>query len=687
MTGFPVLELLIQVTVWSLLGLGLLLIVNRYFPRHLAGSAFTLMVGIVLLTVLTCVPWPSWVNAYVNMPPVESVSLSSETVSSPVQSFDGYDLGHLWKRWQGLMQTLPQTQEATAQPVKSWAWFTWLQMAAVGGILLGMLRLLWVLHSTHRLVSSAETVTKTNLLQQFEDLKKSLNCEKPIRILMSHQLHVPATVGWWKPAILLPDHWQNWNTDERRTVLAHELAHIQRADYLVMVLTQVITIVYWFHPLVRLISQMLRRGQELSADALAARVMGDVKLYLQSLCRLALDQDDRRLPAPARLFLSPEVPLIRRIAMLRDGSRKMNVSRKSLRWIVMMGLVVTGAIVASMRSSSIADEPANKIPSTTTTGWQKYVDPNCPGYVVFNPATALSMASMEPHRAGLNRMFKEEIDVIPTIRGMGVSLDVVECFAGPLQVQLRKNGEKGTGSITIRGVYCQLRTKADAETWIKHCMFSVEKVEHKLGTYYKANDKPKEGMTPTYFLRPDERTIVFGQSEKEVLDWLAATDKPVASPAWLQGVPSDTGIVTLAVNMKSDLIKDTLLQAGDGAAINPMFKPVYQHEGSMICTLLKGDNLSFQLRLGCGDADAATQKKKQLDALCTLLKVVQVSGTTNANAEKEAADHQFVADLMNNLKSHQDGNILQFNTHCALTLGQAIAGQLIEMKGGLEKNK
>lgn len=687
MTNIPIIDLLIQVTLWSLLGLGLLLAINRYFPRHLAGSAFGLMMGIVLLTVLTCVPWPSWVNAYVTPRSVESNNYSPEVATSAAQSSEGLDIGQLWKRWQGLMPTLPQSQEYVVQSTKSWSWFSWLQVAAISGMLLGLLRLLWVMYSTHRLVSSAEVVNEPAMLQQMDDLKKSLNGKKPIRLLMSSLLNVPATVGWWKPAILLPVHWQSWNADEQRTVLAHELAHIQRADYLVMVLTQVITIVYWFHPLVRLISKMLRRGQELSADVLAAHAMGDVKLYLQSLCRLALDQDDRRLPAPARLFLSPEVPLLRRIAMLREGSRKMMVTKKSLRWIVMMGLIVTGAIVASMRSSSIADDPAKVSSATSTTAWQKYVDPNSPGFVVCKPGAALSLSSMQPHRTELNRVFKEEIDVVSIIRGMGIPLDAVECFAGPLHVQLRKNGEKGTGSITVRQVYLQLRTKADVEAWMKHCMFSVEKVEHKLGVYYKANDKPKEGMTPSYFLRPDERTIVFGRSEQEVHDWLAAADKPAPLPVWLHEMPSNTGIITVAVNMKSDLIKKTILQAGEGVVLNPMFKPVYEHEGSMICTVLQEDHLAFQLRLGCSDADAATQKKKQLDALCKLLKVVQVSGTTNANAEKEAADHQLVVDLMNNLKSHQEGSVLQFTTHCHQTLGNLVAGQIVEMKGGVEKKK
>jgi len=449
-------------------------------------------------------------------------------------------------------------------------------------------------------------------------------------------------------------------------------------------MTQIITIFYWFHPLVRGLSRWMRCGQELAADALAVRVLGDQASYLRSLCRLALDQDGARLPAPARLFLSPEVSLLRRIAMLREGSPRMPGSRKSVRWLVMMGLIVTGAVVASMRSSTVADEPESKT-SPTTAAWLKYVDPHAPGYVVCRPAAAMSLDSMQPHREALNRMFKDEISVLPRVGGMGVPLEAVECFAGPIQVQLRKNGEKGTGSLNVRGVYFQMRTKADVETWIKYCMFSVEKMEHKLGPYFKANHSQKDGVEPAYFLRPDERTIIFGQSEKEVLGWLAESGKPQTLPGWLQGVPSDTGIITLAVNMQSDLIKDTMKQASDGAVMNPMFKPIYQHDGSMICTLTKSDQLSFQLRLSCADAEATGKKKKQLDALCTLLKFVQVSGTTNANAEKEAADHQLMVDLMNNLKSHQDGSLLQFNTHCNLTLGDAIKQQIVEIQGKVEK--
>ena len=56
------LELLIQVTLWSTIGIVLLMWVNRYFPLRLAHVALCFLAGVVLLTALVWVPWPGWVS-------------------------------------------------------------------------------------------------------------------------------------------------------------------------------------------------------------------------------------------------------------------------------------------------------------------------------------------------------------------------------------------------------------------------------------------------------------------------------------------------------------------------------------------------------------------------------------------------------------------------------------------------
>lgn len=682
------LPLLLQITLWSGAGLLALLVVNRYRPERLASVSLALFVGIVALSLLAYVPWPTWIGErLVETSPALAIQGEMERREPTASAASGMSFSLAWKNWQTLMQPLSVPTNGAKNASDGWGWSFWLLAVFSTGVFFGVIRLLLAFRYTRQHVVEASFVSDESVIALCSELAEPLKLRKAVRLLVTPTLQVPATLGWWTPTILLPMNWTAWSNEERRTVLSHELAHIRRADYLAMVVTQCIAIVYWFHPLVRLLSRWMKSGQELAADALAVRLHGDQSSYLQSLCRLALVQDGARLPAPARLFLSPEVSLVRRIAMLREGRLKESGSRKSSRLLVMLGLIFTVAVLASMRSFSVADEPATKPLPTAMTSWQRYVDADAPGYVVIHPAAAMSLTSMQPHRATLNRMFHDEIDVLYAVFGMGVPFDAVECIAGHMILQPRKNNEKGTGAITAEGIYFRLRTKEDAEAWIKHCIVSVEKKEHRLGTYYKAKGKPNDQLDGAFFLRPDDRTIVFAPSEEKLQRWLADAQKPTSLPAWLNGVPGDTGIITVAVNMKNEVMKKSVLQIGDDVSSNPMFKPVFDHEGSFICTLLNEDNLSFQLRFGCADAEGAIKKKTQLDGMLGMLKLLQGSGASNGTSEKDAAEMQFVVDLLKNLKTNQENNVVTFSTHSSFKIGDAIKDQIVEISGKIEKNE
>lgn len=69
-------------------------------------------------------------------------------------------------------------------------------------------------------------------------------------------------------------------------VLAHELAHIRRADYLVNVLQNILEIAFFFHPVVWWISRDMRRSREACCDDLAVGITGDAIRYAQTLTRL-----------------------------------------------------------------------------------------------------------------------------------------------------------------------------------------------------------------------------------------------------------------------------------------------------------------------------------------------------------------------------------------------------------------
>ncbi|OAI46947.1 hypothetical protein AYO44_01860 [Planctomycetaceae bacterium SCGC AG-212-F19] len=125
----------------------------------------------------------------------------------------------------------------------------------------------------------------------------------------------PLTLGWRRPVILLPAAWRTWDAPERTLILAHELAHVRRRDFLLGVFAELAVCLYWFHPLVRLLARRLRLEQEYAADS---EVLAGAPIpmdYLCCLARLALEIDTGSGSlAPAMWRRRPDI--LRRIDML-----------------------------------------------------------------------------------------------------------------------------------------------------------------------------------------------------------------------------------------------------------------------------------------------------------------------------------------------------------------------------------
>ena len=91
-------------------------------------------------------------------------------------------------------------------------------------------------------------------------------------ILISERVKGPVAAGLWRPVILLPESADAWSISRRRAVLAHESAHLRRSDPLILFASQIVTAIYWFHPLCWLAAARLRAESERACDDAALRI-------------------------------------------------------------------------------------------------------------------------------------------------------------------------------------------------------------------------------------------------------------------------------------------------------------------------------------------------------------------------------------------------------------------------------
>jgi beta-lactamase regulating signal transducer with metallopeptidase domain len=122
------------------------------------------------------------------------------------------------------------------------------------------------------------------LQQKLDDLGARLAVRRTVTLLESALVEVPTVVGWLRPVILLPAcALTGLSLDQLEAILAHELAHIRRYDYLVNVLQTVVEILGFYHPAVWWVSRRIRVERENCCDDAAVRLCGDPRQYAQAL--------------------------------------------------------------------------------------------------------------------------------------------------------------------------------------------------------------------------------------------------------------------------------------------------------------------------------------------------------------------------------------------------------------------
>jgi beta-lactamase regulating signal transducer with metallopeptidase domain len=132
------------------------------------------------------------------------------------------------------------------------------------------------------------------------ELRGSLSLRTQVSIHRSHRAGVPMVLGWLRPMILLPvGTAASLPAHQLRAVLAHELAHVRRRDYLANLVQMVAETMLFHHPAARWVSRRIRLEREYCCDDVAVSAGADPADYARALAALDDVRDDCRLAVAA----------------------------------------------------------------------------------------------------------------------------------------------------------------------------------------------------------------------------------------------------------------------------------------------------------------------------------------------------------------------------------------------------
>ena len=172
----------------------------------------------------------------------------------------------------------------------------WLALAWLAGVALLLARMLGGLVYARRLRRQGVRAVGEFWQERAGEIARRLRLKKTVEVLESALVQVPTAVGWLRPVVLLPASALVGLTPQQlESILAHELAHIRRHDYLLNLLQLVAETLLFYHPAAWWVSGRVRDEREHVCDDLAVRVCGDALTYARALTRM---ERLRRAPSP-----------------------------------------------------------------------------------------------------------------------------------------------------------------------------------------------------------------------------------------------------------------------------------------------------------------------------------------------------------------------------------------------------
>lgn len=183
---------------------------------------------------------------------------------------------------------------------------------------------------------SSQLLDDADVQTLIKEIANRYRIKRWVTVRVNESINSPLMWGLTKPVILLPEKFQSWSKQRLQRVLAHEMAHIARNDWLIKLLANIVRAIFWFLPPVWWVARKLEWYAELACDDL---------LITHYQCRAEYADDLLLLSSEFQhdffaLSFIKRSELYQRIDAVLDGSRVREAPARSVRFLMLLWAIV-----------------------------------------------------------------------------------------------------------------------------------------------------------------------------------------------------------------------------------------------------------------------------------------------------------------------------------------------------------
>jgi len=242
------------------------------------------------------------------------------------------------------------------------------------GFALSLFRLLGGVYYLHRLQRNSCSPTADYWQEKMVAMGRQLGLERPVRLLESVLVRSPMALGYFKPIIFFPlGLWNHLSPAEVEAILAHELAHIARRDWLFNLFQAFIETLFYFHPAIWWMSSVVRAERENCCDDTAVQLTGNRVMLAKALLHLQQLYTKNSVPvlalgAKGRTHFFRRFSLLTRIQRIlnQPSPQKLLIMEKFVTTVFLLGILA----LVGVRANGFPQLEAFKTAlSETSFGW------------------------------------------------------------------------------------------------------------------------------------------------------------------------------------------------------------------------------------------------------------------------------------------------------------------------------